>query len=139
MARRYVKRLALAVAIASVDLLIKLNQQVTLQVARLQRARKWVSQRTNWRQVNSPNYDCVEDVEEFRCPISHQVMRRPVKTPYGHCFEAKAIKKWLRLHCSCPVTRQLLSVAQLTPCEELQQVILQAVLQRQRHPSEVRL
>ncbi len=41
--------------------------------------------------------DTMEDceIESFLCPITQQVMKDPVMTPYGHLFERKAIEDCL--------------------------------------------
>ncbi len=35
-------------------------------------------------------------VEEFRCPISHQIMRDPVFTSDGETYEREEIERWLQ-------------------------------------------
>ena len=41
---------------------------------------------------------------EFLCELNHHVMRKPVKTPEGHVFEAESIEAWLKQHNVCPVS-----------------------------------
>ena len=131
MAARLAKRLGLALAIAGVEVLIRVNAQIQ---QHFRQVKKWTKRCL----VNKQQHDCLtqsdyrlaEDIEEFRCPISHEVMRRPVRTPHGHCFDAKAIKKWLRQNCTCPITRQVLSASQLIPCTSLAQQITQHILQK---------
>ena len=36
-----------------------------------------------------------EEVSDFYCPISHEIMMDPVFTPYGHFFEKESIEQWL--------------------------------------------
>ncbi|KAL5229888.1 hypothetical protein ABZP36_028664 [Zizania latifolia] len=43
--------------------------------------------------------------EDFRCPISLEVMTDPVILPSGHTFERRSIQRWLDGgHLTCPVT-----------------------------------
>ena len=51
-----------------------------------------------------------EDLKSFQCPITHTIMRDPVKTKYGHSFEKEAIEEWLKKDAKCPITRQPLGV-----------------------------
>lgn len=38
-------------------------------------------------------FDADDEVHAFLCPISHEIMKDPVMTPYGQCFERKEIEK----------------------------------------------
>lgn len=43
--------------------------------------------------------------DDFRCPISLEVMTDPVILPSGHTFERRSIQRWLDGgHLTCPVT-----------------------------------
>ena len=61
--------------------------------------------------------------EEFFCPITGDIMSEPMKDKYGHRYEKTAIISWLESHQSSPLTRQPLSLADLTADSELQQRI----------------
>jgi cell division protein FtsB len=49
------------------------------------------------------------------CPISMQLFKDPVVSIYGHSFERHDIEKWLLEHECCPMTREHLTIAHLTP------------------------
>ncbi|KAI4319292.1 hypothetical protein MLD38_032912 [Melastoma candidum] len=60
------------------------------------------------RSVNCP--------EEFRCPISKEVMRDPVIVSTGQTYDRPSIQKWLKAgNRTCPLTQQVLSHKILTP------------------------
>jgi len=46
--------------------------------------------------------------DRFVCPITCEVMHHPIMDRHGHNFEARAIVQWAMVHCSCPLTRDLL-------------------------------
>ncbi|KAG6547989.1 hypothetical protein Mapa_010811 [Marchantia paleacea] len=54
--------------------------------------------------------------DEFRCPISLELMRDPVSVATDQTYERECIEKWLEGgHRSCPKTRQHLEHLQLRP------------------------
>ena len=40
----------------------------------------------------------------FLCPITHEIMRCPLRDPEGHNYEASAIVKWLIQSKTSPLT-----------------------------------
>lgn len=76
------------------------------------------------------DYQLAESIEAFHCPISREIMREPVMTPYGHCFEEEWISHWLKTHHSCPLTKKHLILTDLSPCEPLKAAIQQLILLR---------
>lgn len=48
------------------------------------------------------------------CPISMQLFKDPVVSIYGHSFERRDIQEWLVKHERCPMTRDPLTIADLT-------------------------
>lgn len=66
-----------------------------------------------------------EDLDAILCPISRRVMRDPVITPYGHCFDRSFIEDWLSREQTCPITRGYLTKEQLTPCIAIRKMIQQ--------------
>ncbi|MDC0367096.1 hypothetical protein OAM67_01580 [bacterium] len=48
------------------------------------------------------------------CPITQLPMHDPVSTPDGHSFERAAIVQWLQTHATNPVSRAVLTTADLT-------------------------
>ncbi|KAG0447790.1 hypothetical protein HPP92_028154 [Vanilla planifolia] len=53
--------------------------------------------------------------DDFRCPISLEVMSDPVIVASGHTFDRSSIQRWLDSgHRTCPVTKLPLS-----PCSPL--------------------
>ncbi|KAG0450382.1 hypothetical protein HPP92_026793 [Vanilla planifolia] len=64
--------------------------------------------------------------DDFRCPISLELMKDPVIVATGQTYERVYIKKWLRTgHDTCPKTRQKLRNRTLTPNYVLRSVISQ--------------
>ncbi|KAL8143802.1 hypothetical protein V2J09_016834 [Rumex salicifolius] len=54
--------------------------------------------------------------EEFRCPLSEQLMRDPVIVATGQTYDKPFIQKWLKAgNRTCPRTHQILSHTLLTP------------------------
>ena len=54
--------------------------------------------------------------EEFRCPISLQLMSDPVIISSGQTYERACIEKWFKEgHDTCPKTQQTLAHLQITP------------------------
>ncbi|KAI9085225.1 hypothetical protein K1719_032748 [Acacia pycnantha] len=54
--------------------------------------------------------------EEFKCPLSKQLMRDPVIVASGQTYDRTFIQKWLKAgNRTCPRTRQVLSHTVLTP------------------------
>ncbi|EER87680.1 U-box domain-containing protein 12 [Sorghum bicolor] len=64
--------------------------------------------------------------DEFRCPISLELMQDPVIVSSGQTYERSCIQKWLDSgHKTCPKTQQLLSHTSLTPNFVLKSLIAQ--------------
>lgn len=62
--------------------------------------------------------------EEFRCPISLDLMKDPVIISTGQTYERACIKKWLDAgHRTCPITQQILSSSILIPNHALYSLI----------------
>lgn len=62
--------------------------------------------------------------EEFRCPISLELMKDPVIISTGQTYERACIKKWLDSgHGTCPITQQILSSPILIPNHVLYSLI----------------
>ncbi|XP_010547136.1 PREDICTED: U-box domain-containing protein 9-like [Tarenaya hassleriana] len=54
--------------------------------------------------------------DEFRCPLSNELMRDPVVLASGQTFDRPSIQKWLSSgNKTCPKTQQVLSHTALTP------------------------
>ena len=62
-------------------------------------------------------------LESFICPISQQIMRDPVMTKYGHCFEREAITEWVRKQGKCPLTQKPLSLSDIFPAYSVKSAI----------------
>ena len=69
----------------------------------------------------------IQDISAFICPISEEVMKDPVITPYGHCYERESITQWLRNHQTDPLTNQPLSIEDLRPCFALKSAIEETI------------
>ncbi|KAL8116067.1 U-box domain-containing protein 13-like [Apium graveolens] len=64
--------------------------------------------------------------EDFRCPISLELMVDPVIVSTGQTYERSCIEKWLEAgHGTCPKTQQTLSSLSLTPNYVLRSLIAQ--------------
>ncbi|KAK6935878.1 Armadillo [Dillenia turbinata] len=64
--------------------------------------------------------------DDFRCPISLELMKDPVIVSTGQTYERSCIEKWLEAgHCTCPKTQQALSSTVLTPNYVLRSLIVQ--------------
>lgn len=65
-----------------------------------------------------------EDVlDNFRCPLTLDIMNDPVMDPEGNSYERTAIEEWLSRHGSSPLTHTRMTVADLTPNVTLRNVI----------------
>ncbi|KAL5973280.1 U-box domain-containing protein 13 [Asimina triloba] len=64
--------------------------------------------------------------DDFRCPISLELMKDPVIVSTGQTYERSFIEKWLEAgHTTCPKTQQTLTSLALTPNYVLRSVIAQ--------------
>jgi hypothetical protein len=57
--------------------------------------------------------------DSFYCPITFELIRKPVIDPDGRTFERDAIVNWIRVNGTSPVTRNALAVSQLRSNEAL--------------------
>ncbi|KAE9616613.1 hypothetical protein Lal_00034538 [Lupinus albus] len=72
------------------------------------------------------NYEAPIIPNDFRCPISLELMRDPVIVSTGQTYERSCIEKWLQAgHGTCPKTHQTLSNTVLTPNYVLRSLISQ--------------
>ena len=69
-----------------------------------------------------------EEEERFTCPLTYQVMDRPVRTIYGHVFERGALEEWLSTRSTCPLTRHPLTSTDFKDDDELRKEIDKRVL-----------
>ncbi|KAL3620630.1 U-box domain-containing protein 13 [Castilleja foliolosa] len=64
--------------------------------------------------------------DDFRCPISLELMKDPVIVSTGQTYERSCIEKWLKAgHTTCPKTQQALTSTSLTPNYVLRSLIAQ--------------
>ncbi|CAI0386045.1 unnamed protein product [Linum tenue] len=64
------------------------------------------------------------DGDDFRCPISLEIMRDPVTIETGHTYERCSILKWFRAgNATCPNTGNKLSSTEFVPNVALKQLI----------------
>ncbi|KAL3523494.1 hypothetical protein ACH5RR_016328 [Cinchona calisaya] len=86
--------------------------------------------------MENPNFDSSEDdksfvghtspviPDDFRCPISLELMKDPVIVSTGQTYERSCIQKWLDAgHKTCPKTQQTLLHTALTPNYVLKSLI----------------
>lgn len=70
----------------------------------------------NFKKIETKSYNMPTLPEEFRCPISLQLMYDPVIISSGQTYERVCIEKWFKDgHNTCPKTQQTLSHLSLTP------------------------
>ncbi|KAG2673499.1 hypothetical protein I3843_13G081800 [Carya illinoinensis] len=75
---------------------------------------------------NDKNHKAPVIPEDFRCPISLELMTDPVIVSTGQTYERSCIEKWLDAgHGTCPKTQQTLSSTALTPNYVLRSLIAQ--------------
>ncbi|KAI3732745.1 hypothetical protein L1987_63953 [Smallanthus sonchifolius] len=82
------------------------------------------------RKLNDNNRNCNESStscpQEFRCPISKELMREPVILSTGQTYDKPFIQKWLKAgNRICPKTQQVLSHTILTPNHLVRDMITQ--------------
>ncbi|CAN4098849.1 unnamed protein product [Withania somnifera] len=64
--------------------------------------------------------------DDFRCPISLELMKDPVIVSSGQTYERTSIEKWLEAgHTTCPKTQQVLTSNAVTPNYVLRSLIAQ--------------
>ncbi|KAK4375133.1 hypothetical protein RND71_005810 [Anisodus tanguticus] len=64
--------------------------------------------------------------DDFRCPISLELMKDPVIVSSGQTYERSSIEKWLEAgHSTCPKTQQVLTSNAVTPNYVLRSLIAQ--------------
>lgn len=73
--------------------------------------------------INKPTSENSSLEEYITCPISQEIMKDPVITPYGHTFERDNIVKIIEKDGKCPFTRKKLEVKDLIPNYRLKQII----------------
>jgi len=61
--------------------------------------------------------------EEYKCPITKEIMVDPVIDPDGNSYEREAIMNWLQRGQISPITRHLLLPTQLAPNRALKSII----------------
>eukprot|EP00357_Protocruzia_adherens_P028825 CAMPEP_0115007046 /NCGR_PEP_ID=MMETSP0216-20121206/20903_1 /TAXON_ID=223996 /ORGANISM="Protocruzia adherens, Strain Boccale" /LENGTH=172 /DNA_ID=CAMNT_0002373827 /DNA_START=38 /DNA_END=556 /DNA_ORIENTATION=+ len=77
------------------------------------------------------NFDTADIPNGFVCPITQQIMRDPVMTPYGHTYEREAIEEWINKNHNDPMTQQPLEVSQLSSNYSLRDAIEYYIQQHQ--------
>ncbi|KAL4378675.1 hypothetical protein GQ457_02G004700 [Hibiscus cannabinus] len=71
-------------------------------------------------------HETVSCPEEFKCPLSKELMRDPVILASGQTYDRPFIQKWLNAgNRTCPRTQQVLSHTVLTPNHLIREMILQ--------------
>lgn len=76
--------------------------------------------------VDDKKHDSVMIPEDFRCPISLELMKDPVIVSTGQTYERAFIQQWIDCgHRTCPKTQQKLQNLTLTPNYVLRSLIMQ--------------
>ena len=63
------------------------------------------------------------EIEQFVCPITHQMIKQPATTCYGHLYEHAAIKEWVEAKGKCPLTQKPLRPNQIFPQYSVKEAI----------------
>ena len=71
-----------------------------------------------------PDYS---SVNSFLCPITKNIMKNPVITPYGTTYDKDAILGWLKTNETCPLTKKPLNRKMLIPNYALKNAITRYV------------
>jgi hypothetical protein len=80
--------------------------------------------------ITNTNGDMVIIPNEFICPITLEIMKRPMASRHGHSFERDAILQWIQSgNGYCPLTRSVLTLKDIVPYHSLKLKINQWILQ----------
>ncbi|XP_076935978.1 U-box domain-containing protein 13-like [Bidens hawaiensis] len=81
---------------------------------------------SNNQETSSKSYKNIIIPDDFRCPISLELMKDPVIVSTGQTYEQTCIEKWLEAgHKTCPKTQQNLTSTVLIPNYVLRSLIAQ--------------
>ncbi|KAJ0540359.1 putative U box domain, armadillo-like helical, Zinc finger, RING/FYVE/PHD-type [Helianthus annuus] len=81
---------------------------------------------SNNQETSSKSYKNILIPDDFRCPISLELMKDPVIVSTGQTYERTCIEKWLEAgHKTCPKTQQNLTSTVLIPNYVLRSLIAQ--------------
>lgn len=75
--------------------------------------------------MESYDLNQLNDLNDFKCPITRELMKEPVVTHDGHTYERAAIEQWLASHNTSPLTGQPLEHKNLVPNRALKKIITQ--------------
>jgi hypothetical protein len=75
--------------------------------------------------------------EAYYCPITFHLIHDPVIDPEGNTYERVAIENWIRANGISPITRSIMSLAQLYPNHAIRQLLTEEKQRDERtmHPS----
>ncbi|XP_016187295.1 U-box domain-containing protein 13 [Arachis ipaensis] len=84
------------------------------------------SSKTSKQVTNERNHQTPVIPDDFRCPVSLELMKDPVIVSTGQTYDRSSIEKWLEAgHGTCPKTQQSLTSTVLTPNYVLRSLIEQ--------------
>jgi len=89
------------------------NTQTNLDTGRVRQIRTPTTYTTTDDTDDTDDLDA-EAPHEYKCPITHALLRRPTLIADGHTYERSAIQQWLRSHDTSPLTGQRLTHLHLT-------------------------
>ena len=55
------------------------------------------------------------DLQQFKCPLTTELMHYPLTDPWGHSYEKNAIEVWVNKHKTSPITKRPLVASELRP------------------------
>ena len=86
---------------------------------------KRVKEAQNDPELNKPPSELPDysSVNSFLCPITKNIMKNPVITPYGTTYDKDAIISWLKTNETCPLTKKPLNRKMLIPNYALKNAI----------------
>ena len=93
---------------------LRLRERLRVTAGDLEKSREKVQQLSG---------DFARIPDEFRCPITHELMNDPVICSDGHTYERAAIERWLRSHGSSPKTNAPLPNRTVLPNHNLRGII----------------
>ena len=80
------------------------------------RLKEMLEEAKNDPELNKPPSELPDysSVNSFLCPITKNIMKNPVITPYGTTYDKDAIISWLKTNETCPLTKKPLNRKMLT-------------------------
>jgi hypothetical protein len=89
-------------------------------------------ERGNFYELQSKIRNFISDINDtLNCPISQDLIKDPVCTPNGVCYEKMWIEKYLKKDKKDPMTKQRLRVKNLVPNRALKNIL--SILKQEKY------